>query len=50
MALRGSRTREEIEAEIRSCTRSLHEDFKDAEKSNFWRGKISALMWVIGES
>ena len=39
---------EEIENELRKCTRSLHEDFNDPEKSNFWRGQISALEWVLG--
>lgn len=42
------RTKEEIEAQIRHDTRSLHEDFNDEVKSSFWRGRISSLEWVLG--
>ena len=45
----GMKTRDEIEAQIRSCIRSLHEDFNDEEKASFWRGRISSLEWVLGK-
>ena len=31
-----SKTKAEIEAEIRSCTRDLHRDFNDEVKASFW--------------
>lgn len=43
------RTKEEIEAQIRLDTRSLHEDFNNEEKASFWRGRISSLEWVLGK-
>jgi hypothetical protein len=43
-----TKNKEEIEAEIRACTRSLHEDFNDEPKASFWRGRISSLEWVLG--
>ena len=43
------KSNEELEQQLRICTRSLHEDFNDTEKSNFWRGQISALEWVLGK-
>ena len=42
------KTKKDIESEIRSCTRSLHEDFNDEVKASFWRGRISSLEWVLG--
>jgi hypothetical protein len=44
-----TKTKEGIEAEIKSCIRSLHEDFNDEAKASFWRGRISSLEWVLGQ-
>ena len=43
-----AQTVDDIEKEIRRCTRSLHEDFNDKEKLSYWNAKISALEWVLG--
>lgn len=50
MAIRNgiTKTKEEIEAETKSCIRSLREDFNDESKASFWRGRISSLEWVLG--
>lgn len=42
------RTREEIEQEIKSCIRSLHEQYNDVDARNFFQGRISSLEWVLG--
>ncbi len=41
------RTKSEIEEALHLCKQSLGIDFANSEKSSFWRGQISALLWVL---
>ena len=43
-----SRTVEEIEKEIQTCIKYMHENVNHKEKLAYWEGKLNALRWVRG--